>query len=203
MKSLKNLLANHPLLWAVLLVVGVMLYLGHYMAGMKPVKPRPPTAIDVVRVIPDSLRNFHGCPDGWLNSETMVCFQQSGWVLRMVIRCKVTGEKLTTKMVDSIPFDVDQFETVATCPGVSVVLWKPAGMAFGVREGKKWEPGVPMSETGQRIELMSRDPDKIIKLMCGVASKTTPDASDAGRPLAITPRPDEAAATSPTTPEPR
>lgn len=183
------------MLWAFPVVVGVMIYIGYSIEGIKGKveKPRLPTPLDAVRMLPEKLLYFHGCPNPILDADTMSCVQESKLLpMRMTIRCKVTGDELTTGMIHGIPFDVDQFENVASCPGVSVILWKPAGMAFGVRRGRPREPGTPFSDTLPKIELMSRDPNKIMKLMCGDESKTTSAKDNTKSSHVSTPRAAEA-----------
>jgi len=172
--SLKGLLSEHPLLWAVPVAVGVMIYFGYFSTKTKVEKVKPITPIQAVTAIPLKLRYFHGCPNRVLDLEKMYCLEDFGWLPKMTIGCRVTGVELTTDMVANIPYDITDFEVLQSCPGVTLVLWKPARMAFGVRNGKKWEAGTPFRETLPKIELMSRDPNQIIQLMCGESANATP-----------------------------
>lgn len=122
------------------------------------------TPVEVIRVIPDSLTNFHGCPSGFLSKETMDCYQESGWLPRMVIRCNTTGFALTTEMVKGIPSGRKEFVTLQECGEASVVYWKPAHVAFGIRNLK--------------IESMSWDLNQIIKLMCGDVPSTRSESGE-------------------------
>ncbi len=151
-------------------------------------KTRPPrTDLDVLVGAVGHLIVGHGCPST-LDLAQMAC-RFDALRIQMTFTCLATGESLSTRDVIDIWPRKKDFVVLRKCGNISIILWKPAQVAFGVRN--------------LRIELMSRDPNKIIELMCGVAAKTTPDRSVAGRPLAITPRPDAATTTSPATPEPR
>jgi hypothetical protein len=92
----------------------------------------------------------------------------------MSFTCLVTGESLRTDEVRKLWPKREDFILLRKCDGASVILWKPVNVAFGVRNLK--------------IELMSRDPNQIIKLMCEELPKTTPGAERSETPELATPR---------------
>ena len=149
--------------------------------------PPPRTDVSVVMAAVGHLTGGHGCPSGFEQS-SMVCEDASGFRIDMRFTCLATGESIRTRDVRDMWPRRKDFVVVRRCGNISIILWKPAQVAFGVRN--------------LRIELMSRNPDKIIKLMCGESAKTTPGTSNAQTPEAVTPQGAEVA-TPPPTAEPK
>lgn len=166
---------------ALFIAVGVTAYVWRTSRSVPPSAPL--TALRVAVGVANHVLYGGGCPNGYFDPETIVC-TCNPHTIEMTLTCKATGAVLSTDMVKGIPGDKNQFTTVAVCGESSVVAWAPAKFVFGVKN--------------LEIELISRDPEKIIKMMCGGSSG--PDAGQAAEGL--TPRPAEIATRSPT-PEPR
>jgi len=131
--------------------------------------PPPRTDVSVVMAAVGHLTGGHGCPSGF-DQSTIVCEDSSGFWINMSFTCLVTGESLRTDDVRKLWPRREDFIVLRKCDGASVILWKPAHVAFGV--------------TNLKIKLMSRDPDQIIKLMCGHENEagTAEHGSTAGVP---------------------
>ena len=144
-------------LFAVIVALAVTLAVRHAARNAKP--PAPPSAVSRLAGAVNHLLYGHGCPDRALNPKSMEC-EYDAFRIRMSFYCKVTGERVTTEMVAGTHARKEDFAILQLCGDASVILWKPAHIAFGVRNLK--------------IELMSRDPDQIIELMCGGSANATP-----------------------------
>jgi len=142
---------------AIVIALGVTVLFWRRVQLYKP--PPPLTNVSVLTgAVGHLVTGGHGCPAS-LSETSMEC-SLDPLRLRMTFICRTTGESLATRDVKDLWPKRQDFIVLRECGDASVILWKPARVAFGVRS--------------LTIELMSRDPDRIIQLMCGESANATP-----------------------------
>lgn len=169
MRALSVLFSKYGTVVAVFLAIAATLLMRNWVKNAP--EPKPVTPVRITVWVVNHVLYGHGCPKWSLDQETMQCCFETGWSVRMEIRCVSTDTVLSTEMVEGLPDDESQFEVLRRCGECQVIRWKPAGFVFGTR--------------GLKIEQMSRDPAQIIELMCTKPENLSPQKPHPGDPEAL------------------